>query len=172
VFGAIISAIAAGFVIGAAARFALPGPDPMPFSLTVVIGLAGSLAGGGIAAGIFGGTSHAFDTSSHAFVTLMLELGIAIALVAAYRRFVQKRPLWGAEAHRFPERGLGISRMRARLRQLGIDPDKLPRRGGASPKPNGPGDVAEQLEKLRDLRDRGVLTDEAYEEARERLRRY
>ena len=35
-----------------------------------------------------------------------------------------------------------------------------------------PGDVAEQLEKLRDLRDKGVLTDEAYEEARERLRRY
>ncbi len=171
-FGAIISAVAAGFLIGAAARFALPGPDPMPFSLTVVIGLAGSLAGGGIAAAIFGGTSHAFDTSGHAFATLMLELGIAIALVAAYRRFVQKRPLWGPEAHRFPTRGIGIARMRARLGKLGIDPDRLPGRSGAAPAQKDPDDVAEQLEKLRDLRDRGVLTDEAYEEARERLRRY
>jgi uncharacterized membrane protein YeaQ/YmgE (transglycosylase-associated protein family) len=172
VFGAIISAIAAGFVIGGLARFALPGPDPMPFSLTVVIGLAGSVAGGGIAAAIFGGTSNAFDTSGHAFATLMLELGVAIALVAAYRRFVQKRPLWGPEAHRFPTRGIGIARMRERLGKLGIDPDRLRGRGGASSTQNDPGDVAEQLEKLRDLRDKGVLTDEAYEEARERLRRY
>jgi hypothetical protein len=137
-----------------------------------VIGLVGSVAGGGIAAAIFGGTSNAFDTSSHAFVTLMLELGVAIALVAAYRRFVQKRPLWGPEAHRFPTRGFGIARMRARLGKLGIDPDRLPGRSGASSTQKDPGDVADELEKLRDLRDKGVLTDEAYEEARERLRRY
>jgi uncharacterized membrane protein YeaQ/YmgE (transglycosylase-associated protein family) len=172
VFGAIVSAVVTGFLIGGAARFALPGPDPMPFSLTVVIGLAGSLAGGGIASAIFGGTDHAFDTSGHAFATLILEVGIAIALVAAYRRFVQKRPLWGPDAHRFPTRGIGVARMRTRLRKLGIDPDKLAGRGGAPPKQPDPGDVAEQLEKLRDLRDKGVLSDEAYEEARERLRRY
>ena len=143
----------------------------MPWSLTVVIGLAGSLAGGGIAAGMFG-ASNAFDTSGHAFVTLLLELGVAIALVGAYRRFVQKRPLWGPEAHHFPTRGFGVARMRARLRQLGIDPDRLVGRRGAAPKQQDPHDVAEELEKLRDLRDRGILTDEAYEEARERLRRY
>ena len=170
-FGAIISAVASGFLMGAAARLAIPGPDPMPFSLTVLIGLAGSAAGVGVAAGIFG-ASHTFDSSGRAFVTLMLEVGVAIALVAAYRRFVQKRPLWGPEAHRFPERGFGVARMRARLRQLGIDPDRLPRRGGAAPPKHGPDDVAEQLEKLRDLRDRGVLTAEDYEKARERLRRY
>lgn len=171
VFGAVISAVLSGFLIGAAARFALPGPDPMPFSLTVLIGLAGSLAGGGVAAGIFG-ASHAFDTSGHAFATVMLEVGVAIALVAAYRRFVQKRPLWGPEAHRFPTRGVGVTRMREQLRRLGIDPDRLPGRGGASPTRDDPRDVAEELEKLRDLRDRGVLTDEDYDKARERLRRY
>jgi uncharacterized membrane protein YeaQ/YmgE (transglycosylase-associated protein family) len=169
VFGAIIGAIVSGFVIGAAARLALPGPDPMPFSLTVVIGLAGSLAGGGIAAGIFG-AGNTFDTSGRAFATLMLEVGIAIGLVAAYRRFVQKRPLWGPEAYRFPTRGLGLTKMRARLRQLGVDPDRLGRPGDAPPK--DPDEIAEQLEKLRDLRDKGVLTDEDYERARERLRRY
>ena len=169
--GTVLAIMISAFVTGALARLAVPGPDPMPFSLTVVIGLVGSVAGGGLAAAIFGGTSHAFDTSGHAFVTLMLELGAAIGLVAAYRRFVQKRPLWGPEAHRFPTRGIGIARMRARLGKLGIDPDRLPRRGPAPP-PTDPTDVAEELEKLRDLRDKGVLTDEAYEEARERLRRY
>jgi uncharacterized membrane protein YeaQ/YmgE (transglycosylase-associated protein family) len=170
VFGTIVSAVLSGFLIGGAARLALPGPDPMPFSLTVLIGLAGSAAGLGISAAVFG-TSRTFDTSGHAFATLMLEVGVAIALVAAYRRFVQKRPLWGPEARRFPERGLGIARMRARLRQLGIDPDRLPGRGGA-PRQQNRDDVAAELEKLRDRRDRGELSDEEYEQARERLRRY
>src|SRR5207245_3617720 len=50
----IISVIFIGFVTGALARFALPGPDPMPAWLTVVIGLAGTLIGAGIAFAIAG----------------------------------------------------------------------------------------------------------------------
>ena len=170
--GAILSAILSGFLIGAVARMALPGPDPMPFSLTVLIGLTGSIAGGGIAAGIFG-AGHTLDNSGHIFATLLLEIGIAIALVAAYRRLVQRRPLSGPDAYRFPTRGFGIARMRTRLRQLGIKPDRHVRPGSAPKPQNLAADkVAEQLEKLRDLRDQGVLTDEEYEKARERLRRY
>jgi uncharacterized membrane protein YeaQ/YmgE (transglycosylase-associated protein family) len=172
VFGAILSAALSGFLIGGLARLAVPGPDPMPVSLTVVIGLAGSAAGVGIAALSFG-SSHTFDTSGHAFVTLMLEVGVATGLVAAYRRFVQKRPLWGPGAHHFPERGVGVARMRARLRQLGIDPDRLHhRQRGAAPTQRSGQDVADELEKLRDKRDQGEITDEDYEQARERLRRY
>jgi uncharacterized membrane protein YeaQ/YmgE (transglycosylase-associated protein family) len=171
VFGAIVAAVLSGFLIGAAARLALPGPDPMPFFLTVLIGLAGSVAGGGIAAGIFG-ANHTLDTSGRVFATLLLEVGVAIGLVAAYRRFIQKRPLSGPGAHHFPTRGLGVARMRERLRSLGVDPDRLARRGGSSRAPTDPHEIAEELEKLRDLRDRGVLADEEYEKARERLRRY
>ena len=49
--GAIIALIVTGFVIGALARWAVPGPDPMPFWMTVLLGLLGSLIGTGIAAG-------------------------------------------------------------------------------------------------------------------------
>ena len=170
--GAILSAMVSGFLIGGAARLALPGPDPMPFSFTVLIGLTGAASGVGIATAMYG-SSHTFDTSSRAFVTLLLEVGIATGLLAAYRRFVQKRPLWGPEAHRFPERGVGVKRMRARLQRMGIDPDRLThhRRGSAAGQPD-PQEAAAELERLRGLRDQGAISDEDYEQARERLRRY
>lgn len=169
--GAIVSAVLSGFLIGGAARLALPGPDPMPFAFTVLIGLAGAALGSTVAAAIFG-ASHLFDTSGRAFGTLMLEVGVAIGLLAAYRRFIQKRPLWGPAARRFPERGVGIARMRARLRRFGIDPDRLGQRGGAGRAQRDAQETAEELDKLRDLRDRGAITDEDYEQTRERLRRY
>ena len=175
--GSLISVVLSGFLIGSLARLALPGPDPMPFWFTVLVGLTGALAGGAIAAGIYG-ARHTFDQSNHAFVTLLLEVGAAILILALYRRFVQRRPLSGPDAHRFPSRGLGIERMRARLRQLGIDPDRLTGKPGgtANRAPNRNSakadDVADQLEKLREQRDSGAISEEAYDQARERLRRY
>jgi uncharacterized membrane protein YeaQ/YmgE (transglycosylase-associated protein family) len=169
-----LTAMTTGFVIGSAARFAVPGPDPMPFWLTVLIGLLGSATGTGIGAALFG-TDHTFDSPGHSFVTLLLAIGFATALVAAYRVFVQKRPLTGPDARHFPRRGFGITRMRERLRQLGIDPDRIHTAGGAGPQPQRDQpheEVVDQLEKLRDLRDHGTITEEEYERARERLRRY
>lgn len=171
--GSLLSVVLSGFLIGGLARLALPGPDPMPFWFTVLVGLTGSLAGGGIAAGIYG-ARHTFDQSNHAFVTLLLEIGAAVLILALYRHYVQRRPLSGPDAHRFPSRGLGIERMRARLRQLGIDPDRLTGRpGGTRNRTDSHAeDVAEKLEQLREQRDSGALTDEEYHRARERLRRY
>jgi uncharacterized membrane protein YeaQ/YmgE (transglycosylase-associated protein family) len=171
----VLTAMMTGFVIGGAARFAVPGPDPMPFWLTVLIGLVGSAIGTAIGAAMFG-ARHTFDSSGRSFVTLLLAIGFATGLVAAYRVFVQKRPLTGPDARRFPRRGFGIAKMRERLHQLGIDPDQI-HTVGTAPKPEQPAelthdDVVDQLEKLRDLRDRGTITDEEYERARERLRRY
>lgn len=174
--GGILSVIVSGFVMGALARLAVPGPDPMPFWLTVLVGLIGSLVGGGIASAIYG-TSHTFDSSGHAFTTLLLEVGAAIVVVAGYRRFVQRRPLSGPDAYRFPARGFGIEQMRSRLRQLGVDPDKLAGRGGGrrrAPETGAPSadEVAESLEELRRLRDSGEIDGEEYERRRELLRRY
>ena len=177
VLSGILSVIAAGFLIGALARLALPGPDPMPFWFTVLVGMAGSIVGGVIASAIYG-TRHTFDNSNHAFVTLLLAVGAAIVIVAGYRRFVQRRPLSGPGAHRFPSRGFGIEQMRARLRQLGVDPDRLAERGrpegvqATLPDTLTPEQVTEELAKLREDRDSGTISDEEYEQARARLRRY
>jgi uncharacterized membrane protein YeaQ/YmgE (transglycosylase-associated protein family) len=89
--GFIIFILLWGFVIGALARFAIPGPDPMPLWMTVAIGIGGSLLGGAISRLLFGvGISFFF-----AF------LG-AVLLVILYRKYVQRRPIWGPGARRPP----------------------------------------------------------------------
>lgn len=114
--GAVIGIMASAFVVGGLARFAVPGPDPMPVWLTITIGLVGSAVGGGIAVAAAGRDPYA------------IELGAffaAVLLVAGYRRLVQKRPLWGPDALRFPHRGVGVQQYRDRLARAGVDPDAL-----------------------------------------------
>jgi uncharacterized membrane protein YeaQ/YmgE (transglycosylase-associated protein family) len=73
-----------GFVVGGLARWALPGPDPMPWYATVGLGLGGSLVGGIIARVLLGGAGG--------FIFAFLG---AVLLLYAYRRFVQHRGLTG-----------------------------------------------------------------------------
>src|SRR6478672_1368473 len=112
----VLAILISGFVTGALARLAIPGPDPMPIWLTVAIGLVGSITGALIGKAI----SH-----DNGFVISFLSFGIAMALVAGYRRFVQKRPIFGPGALAFPERGIGVDQTRERLQRLGIDPDTI-----------------------------------------------
>lgn len=143
--GLIISILATGLIVGGVARFAVPGPDPMPIWLTIAIGLVGALVGAGVtdAAGGSG-----YGVSLVAFV-------VAIGLVAAYRHFVQKRPVFGAGARKFPERGLGVEQYRERLRRLGIDPDRL------APDP-AEFKRAQSLAALEHLHRTGLLDDDEY----------
>lgn len=169
----VISIIVTAFFTGALARFAVPGPDPMPAWLTVLIGLVGTLIGAGIVYAV-AGTDPAW-TGIAGFLA-------SIALVLAYRRFVQRRAIWGADAYRFPERGLGVQQYRERLQRAGIDPDAVgspfvPARAGgevsAAPPvtdtPDASQNPAHYLGLLEELHDSGVLADEEYDAAKRRL---
>jgi uncharacterized membrane protein YeaQ/YmgE (transglycosylase-associated protein family) len=114
--GFVLAVVFSAFITGGLARFALPGPDPMPAWLTIVIGLAGSIVGAVVGDQLFGGSGYAVS---------FFSFGVAIALVAAYRVFVQKRPVFGPGALKFPERGVGVEQYRERLRKIGVDPDNL-----------------------------------------------
>ena len=82
--------------------------------------------------------------------------------MVGYRRFVQKRPLTGPDALKFPERGIGVERTRQRLQQLGIPLDRpFPVSQPVAP------DTDDLLVKLNDLHRAGVLTDEEYHAKRE-----
>ncbi len=177
--GAVIASLFLAFVTGALARFALPGPDPMPLWLTVAIGLVGGAAGTAIVYALGGRKAESWAGVASFFV--------AVGLVVLYRRFVQKRPIWGRDAYRFPERGFGVEQYRERLKKAGIDPDQIgtPNQFGvlqarppmqASPVPghvhsgDAPTDnPAHYLGLLEELHDTGVLDDQEYTAARMRL---
>jgi uncharacterized membrane protein YeaQ/YmgE (transglycosylase-associated protein family) len=112
----VLAILFSGLVTGSLARLAIPGPDPMPIWLTLAIGLSGSIVGAVVGRALFGDSGY---------VVSFLSFGVAIALVAGYRRFVQRRPVFGAGAYAFPERGLGVEQQRERLQRLGIDPSAL-----------------------------------------------
>ena len=142
--GFVLAIVVSGFITGGLARFALPGPDPMPVWLTIAIGLTGSIVGAVVGRAV---------SDDNGYVVSFLSFGVAISLVAAYRRFVQHRPIFGPGAMAFPERGLGVAEQREKLRALGFDPDAMRR-------------TPRQLEKdrleamLRELHRAGVLDDD------------
>jgi uncharacterized membrane protein YeaQ/YmgE (transglycosylase-associated protein family) len=178
--GSIISVIVTAFFTGALARFAVPGPDPMPAWLTILIGLIGTLIGAGIVFAVVG--------KDPAWVGIAGFI-VSIALVIGYRRFVQKRALWGPEAYRFPKRGVGVEEYRERLQRAGIDPEAIgsqmamalqqqqAARGGApaaAPAAREGGDdptenPAHFLQLLEELHDSGVLSEDEYTASRTRL---
>ena len=170
--GTVIGVLISAFVTGGLARLAVPGPDPMPIWLTILVGLGGSLGGGGIA--------YAAG-SRNPYVISTVGFAVAIALVMLYRRFVQRRPVLGREAYRFPERGVGVDTYRERLHRAGIDPDRIgtaappfgaPQQAQAAPAAAGETPTenpAHFIRLLDELHDAGVLDDEEYGAARTRL---
>jgi len=174
----VIGALIIAFITGLLARFALPGPDPMPAWLTIAIGFGGFLGGSGLVLAIGGRKAASWAG--------LASFGIAVGLVVVYRVFVQKRPLWGKDAYRFPDRGFGVEQYRERLKKVGIDPDQIgvaqpfgaPQPGVAVPRPaasahDDPGEPTENpahyLGLLEELHDSGVLDDSEYDAARLRL---
>ncbi len=168
----VIAAMFSAFITGALARFAVPGPDPMPAWLTVAIGFGGTAIGWGIVFGAIG------SDASWAGIASFLA---AVGLVILYRVLVQRRPLWGPEAYRFPQRGIGVQQYRERLARAGIDPDTIgipltqlqaqatrqpvPARHATDPTEN----PAHYLGLLEELHDAGVLEDDEFATARMRL---
>ena len=78
----ILVLIVEGLVVGALARLALPGPDPMGILATIGLGLAGSLVGGILSWLVLG---HAGG--------IIVSILAATLLLYLHRRFVQHRPL-------------------------------------------------------------------------------
>ena len=63
-----------GLIVGALARLALPGPDPMSIGMTILIGLAGSFIGGLVMIAITGGQNAGGIVVSVAGATLIVYL--------------------------------------------------------------------------------------------------
>jgi uncharacterized membrane protein YeaQ/YmgE (transglycosylase-associated protein family) len=99
VVAAILGLAVQGLVIGLLARLAIPGPDPMPWWLTLGIGLVGAFFGGGVGY-VVGGVAGYF----------LGAVVVAALLIVLYRRVVQRRPITGPQAQEQPRRGFGLRR--------------------------------------------------------------
>lgn len=83
--GDVVVILLTGLVVGALGRLAVPGRDPMPLWLTILIGIAGSIAGGMVAIALGFGVGGIF----------VLSVLAATLIVIVYRRIVQKRTVTG-----------------------------------------------------------------------------
>lgn len=83
--GDIVFIVLVGLVVGALGRLAVPGRDPMPIWLTILVGVVGAFVGGAIAVALgFGGGG-----------IFVISVLVATVIVIAYRKLVQKRPITG-----------------------------------------------------------------------------
>ena len=76
----IISWLVLGLVVGALAKLLMPGKDPGGMFVTIGIGIAGALVGGGVGSMLGLGDVSGFDLTSLALATIG-----ALLLLAAYR---------------------------------------------------------------------------------------
>ena len=98
-------------MIGVLARWAVPGPDPMPIWMTIRLGVFGALLGNGIALRSFGTDS---DSGTAFAAWFVLGAGRDAARRSLYRRYVQHRPITGP---RGAERARRLTRSAVRRRR-------------------------------------------------------
>ncbi|MFI5042424.1 MAG: GlsB/YeaQ/YmgE family stress response membrane protein [Acidimicrobiales bacterium] len=72
----IVSVALGGLVIGGLGRLVVPGPQRIGCLATIAVGLLGAFVGGAIARALYA------DPGRHAVVSLILEVGVAAAVVA------------------------------------------------------------------------------------------
>lgn len=97
---AILSILVSGLLVGALARFAVPGRDPLPIWKTILLGILGSIVGGVIAALLGVIDDDDVLETGEALGAFLCSLAGAILLLILYRRVVQKRGITGPDADR------------------------------------------------------------------------
>ncbi len=100
--GAIVSILVSGLIVGALARFALPGRDRLSIWKTILLGILGSILGGFAAAltGVVDPTPAEGEelTGGELVTGFLFALAGAVLLLILYRRFVEKRPITGSDS--------------------------------------------------------------------------
>lgn len=73
----IIWSLIAGLIVGVLAKLVIPGKQPIPIWMTILLGLVGAVGGNYLAVGLGVG-----DTSGIDWIRHILQVGIAAVLIA------------------------------------------------------------------------------------------
>ena len=147
IFAALFGILLVGLAVGALARLAVPGPDPMPVWLMIALGVAGSFVGGFLGAMLGLAPDPGEPPLAVLSFSLLFSVIGATILLVLFRRFVQKRPLTGPDAQKMPLRPRGLRRTLARRPHRFLDDTANP----------DTGDPLDQLQKLVALRNAGKI---------------
>ena len=77
----ILMILVCGLIIGGLARWIMPGPDPMSIGRTILLGIAGSIVGGLVAA------LFRLSPTQHPFWIFLLEVGGALLVLWVVKRY-------------------------------------------------------------------------------------
>jgi uncharacterized membrane protein YeaQ/YmgE (transglycosylase-associated protein family) len=83
----LLSWILMGLVVGALAKWIMPGPDPGGMVMTILLGIAGAFVGGFIGSNLGLGTVTGFNLGS-----LALAVGGALLLLWGHRKLRGRSP--------------------------------------------------------------------------------
>jgi uncharacterized membrane protein YeaQ/YmgE (transglycosylase-associated protein family) len=83
----IISFIILGLIVGALARLAIPGRQPIGLLWTIALGMAGALAGGLLATEVL----NVADSDEFNFGSLLISVAVSALLLALYIRYATGR---------------------------------------------------------------------------------
>ncbi|GII77316.1 transglycosylase [Sphaerisporangium rufum] len=84
--GGIISAIIIGAIIGVLARLIIPGRQPIPWWLTIIVGIVAALIGTAIARGLGVATTSGIDWIELIIQIVLAIIGVLIAVALWTRR--------------------------------------------------------------------------------------
>ena len=82
----ILSWIVMGFLVGALAKWIMPGPDPGGCIVTTLIGIAGAFVGGFLGSRLGRGPVSSFSIGN-----ILIATGGALLLLFLYRQVVKRR---------------------------------------------------------------------------------
>jgi uncharacterized membrane protein YeaQ/YmgE (transglycosylase-associated protein family) len=92
-FGQVVGWIIAGLIVGAVARLLIPGRQEMGIVMTILLGIAGAIVGGLIAAQLFGPPPPDVSVETHWRGWLMSIAG-GVLVVGAYTMLMGRRRYW------------------------------------------------------------------------------
>jgi len=91
--GSVVAWIVCGLIVGLCAQLLVPGRQSLSLPMTVLLGVAGALVGGGLYSVVRGPSVEPFSLASHNWYGWIVAILGATLLVWAYR-YVYPRRWW------------------------------------------------------------------------------